>query len=198
MQVWGCISRNKNVDLIQIIIIIWLQGGVWLAPNVFFRRTMTRNIYPRSLRTIFRVNKNKKSWKCWHGPHTARISTSLSLSEIREREGFKEAEIYRRSVVGFARCLKQAEFLWKLCASVGWMRFGRKRVITRNIDLMWFDLLFIQCILLIYEKNLFTDSFLIAFLVCNIFSDLPITFAQHCRHKKHVFYNKAQQAIEWV
>lgn len=61
---------------------------------------------------------------------------------------------------------------------------------------MWFDLLFIQCILLIYEKSLFTDSFLIAFLVCNIFSDLPITFAQYCRHKKHVFYNKVQQAIE--
>lgn len=85
-----------------------------------------------------------------------------------EREGFKEAKIYRRSGVRFARCLKQAEFLWKLCASVEWMRFWRKRVITRNIDLMWFDLLFIQCILFIYENKLLTDSFLI--LVYNIFS----------------------------
>ena len=35
------------------------QGGVWLAPNVLCIRTTT------SLRTIFNLMENKKSWKWW-------------------------------------------------------------------------------------------------------------------------------------
>lgn len=65
----------------------------------------------------------------------------------------------------------------------------KKRVVKPNIDLIWIDVLFIQCILLIYENKLLTIPFLKAFLVYSILSYLPKTFAQYKNHSNIVYSN---------
>lgn len=154
------------------------SGRCVMAQNVFCSRTMTPHIRVQPMpKTIFRVKKNKKSWKRWFGPCRALISTWWSLSGItgghRLWGSLHPQKIYGKLSKMFGTNL-QYLFCQKSCASILYveelMLSWRQREITYHTNIgalnLDFSSMHLLYILLANRNKLFTvlDLFLNIFL----------------------------------
>lgn len=115
------------------------SGRCVISPKFILLQDIDPKYTPEIIKNycIFRVKTNKRSWK-WFQHHW------VCLRLHKETEGFNEAQILRRSVVFSPRCLKQPT--GRVPLKIELMLSWKERVTTPNIDLIWIDVLFIQCI----------------------------------------------------